>query len=264
MIAAPCAASADVLIESRGSDGKPARVLIADTAARIDREGQGVHLLIDLGERRVLAVNDAGRYAMDMQSPMPPRSEHGDLDTETLPVPEVRIEPRGDGPAIAGLATKRYRIIVDGRHCYDEYLAPAALERASVRRFLETMAAASRNDERRVLLQLTDPERICEAAEDLIDDHYAEFGVPMRTVDSDARVVHEVARVDLGAPHDPALFSVPADYEILTRQQLMERSLPQQDERAIEERQRRIERHMREHQGGENGARHGHTPDDSR
>lgn len=245
----PWAASADIVIESHGADGKPARVLIADSAARIERDGQGVHLLIEFGNGRVLAVDDAGRYAMDMRSPMPPRPEHGELDPAAVPIPEVRIEPHGDGPTIAGLATRHFRVLVDGRHCYDEYLAPAALEHAPVRRFLEAMAAVSRNDERRILLQLTDPERICEAAEDLIDDHYAELGVPMRTIDADARVVHEVARVDLRAAHDPDLFSLPEDYDILTRQQVMERSLQQQDGSSIEQRRQRIERHMREYQG---------------
>lgn len=257
LVTAACALAAsiaparsDVLIESVGAEERPARVLIGEGVARIDRSGSDIHVLIDLDRGQIFAVDDAQRYVMDMQSPMPVRPEHGELNTEAVPPPAIRLERRKDGPVIAGFATVHYRVTVEGRHCFDEYLAPAALEEPAIRRFVEATSAGSRDDERRVLIQLTEPERLCEAVEDLIDDHYPRLGIPMRTLDAEARVIHRITRIVLDAPHDPALLRVPADYEVLTRTQLMERAAPPPDGDGLQERQRNIERHMRDIEPG--------------
>jgi hypothetical protein len=243
----PAAVRADVLIESLGTDDRPARVLIGDAMARIDRSGSTVHVLIDLERRHAFAVDDEARYAMDMQSPMPARAEHGELDTAQVAPPLVRFERgRNAGPTIAGYATVHYRVTVGGQHCFDEYLAPATLEVPAIRRFAAAMAASTRDEERRVLLQLTEPERLCDAAEDLIDDHYPRLGIPLRTLDAQSRVIHRVTRIELDAAHDATLMRVPADYEVLTRAEVMARTAPAVDDAQIRERQQRIERHMQD------------------
>lgn len=249
VLAAGCSAataSADVLISSIDAGEAPTRVLIADDTARIDTGSSTVHMLIDLRAGKMYAVDEAGRYAMDMSSPMPARPEHGELDTGAVPPPAVRFERRGEGPMIAGYATEHYRVSVDGRHCYDEYLAPAALQQPAIRRFIETMSSASHNDERRVLMQLTDPSRLCDAAEDLIDDSYARLGIPLYTQDALGKVIHRVTAIDLHAPHDSAALRVPEGYEVLTRAEVMARTAPAVDAGAVEERRRRLEQHMRE------------------
>lgn len=242
----PAISNADILISSVDAGDTPTRVLIADDIARIDAGGNSVYMLIDLRQGKMYAVDDGGKYAMDMGSPMPVRPEHGELNTATVPQPAIRFEHRGEGPVIAGFATAHYRISVDGRHCYDEFLAPAALQQPQIRRFIETMSEASHNDERRVLMQLTDPARLCEAAEDMIDDNYARIGIPLRTQDALGRVIHRVTAIDLHAPHDPVALRVPEGYDILTRAELMARTTPTVDAGAVEERRRSIERHMQE------------------
>ncbi len=238
------AARADVLIESLGADDRPARVLISDQMARIDRNGSDIHILLDLERRQAFAIDDTRRYAMDMQSPMPTRSEHGELNTAQVPPPLIRFERGRAGPTIAGYATVHYRVTVGGQHCFDEYLAPAALEVPAISRFVSTMSASTHDEERRVLIQLTAAERLCEAVEDLIDDHYPRLGIPMRTLDAQQRVIHRVTRIELDAEHDPALLRVPAEYEVLTRADVMAQSAQPIDHAEIEKRQRRIEQHM--------------------
>lgn len=249
-LGAASAVHADVLIESLGADDRPARVLISDDMARIDRSGSDVYMLLDLERRQAFAIDDAERYAMDMQSPMPKRPEHGELNLAQVPPPMIRFERGGAGPTIAGYATVHYRVTVGGQHCFDEYLAPAALDVPAIRRFIGTMSASTHDEERRVLIQLTNPERLCEAAEDLIDDHYPRLGIPLRTLDAERRVIHRVIRIDLDVEHDPALMRVPADYKVLTRGDVVARTAPAVDEADIQERQRRIEQHMQNLPGG--------------
>lgn len=239
------AAFGDVTIESRGADGTNGRVLISGDMARVETGRRDFWLLLDLAAGSILAVNDADRIAMDMKSPIPRRIEHGDM-TANVPPLDVRLEKRGDGPEIAGFRTVHYRVTVDGAHCYDEYLAPAALDDAGVRRFVAAMSAGSDNAPQRMLIQLTAPERICEAADDLIDDHYPRAGIPMRTLDARGRLVQEIARIALDHSHDAALFHLPDGYPVLTRAEVMERMIGDElDFDDLQQRLEELERRMR-------------------
>ncbi|MDR2876584.1 MAG: hypothetical protein LBV36_00865 [Chromatiales bacterium] len=245
----PTITYADVVISSVHSNDTPTRVLIASDMARIDT-GDSIYLLINLRSSKMYAIDDAGRYAMDMSSPIPTRQEHGELNTSAVPLPTVRFEPRGKGPQIAGFATEHYRVSVNGQHCFDEFLAPTALKQAPIQRFIETMSAASHNDEKRALMQLTEPTRICEAAADIIDDYYPRLGIPLRTQDTLGRVIHNITAIDLNAPHDAAALRMPEGYEMLTRAELAARATPTVDAAvaadAVDARRQKIEQHMRE------------------
>jgi hypothetical protein len=238
---------ADTVIESVDSRLNEIRVSIGKDGARIERADSPVHVLIDFDAQSIHAVDTSQRYAMDMKSPAPSKADHGDFNFASVAPPVIRMERMGAGPAIAGFDTMHYRVLVDGRRCFDEYLAPAALDDEGIRQFIRTMAAGTNDVEQRVLIQLTEPERLCDAVTDLIDDQYPRLGIPLRTLDAKGREVHRVTRIDAGASHDPAMFRIPAGYEILTRAQVMEREAPQSDPQDIEERQQRLEQLMREH-----------------
>jgi hypothetical protein len=239
------AAIAGVTIESSSADGTPGRVLISGDLARVETGRQDFWLLLDLAAGTILAVNDADRIAMDMRSPIPQRVEHGNMAIEVPPL-RVRLEHRRDGPEIAGFRTVHYKVMVDDMHCYDEFLAPDALKDDGIRRFVAAMSEGSDNAPQRMLIQLTAPDRICEAADDLIDDHYTVAGIPMRTLDADGRLVQEITRISFGQAHAPALFRLPDGYPVLTRAEVMERMI--HDELDLDELQKRleeIERRMR-------------------
>lgn len=240
-------AHADTVIESVDAKLNEIRVSIGSDGARIERGDSPVQVLIDYKAQSIHAVDTSRRYAMDMSSPAPARHEHGDFDFASVPPPAVRMERMGAGPTIAGYETVHYRVLVEGRRCFDEYLAPAALDDDGIRQFIKVMAAGTNDAEHRVLVQLTDPERLCDAVTDLIDDHYPRLGIPLRTLDARGHEVHRVTRIDTTASHDAAMFRIPDGYEILTRAQVMEREAPPPSSDEIEERQRRLEQLMREH-----------------
>lgn len=240
-------AHAGVIIESVDSGLEPIRVLAGEHAARIERGDGTVYVLLDFAAHSVHAVDVGQRYAMDMMSPAPSQQEHGGFDFTAVAPPALRLERMGPGPGIAGYETVHYRVLVDGRRCFDEYLAPAALDDAAIRRFIEAMAEGTRDHERRVLVQLTAPEALCDAVTDLIDDHYPRLGIPLRTLDAQGREVHRVTRIETGVNHDAAAFRIPPDFPILTRAQVSAREAPAHDAADLEERQRHLERLMREH-----------------
>ncbi len=243
-------AHGDIVIEGADAAGRDSRVTIGAGMARIDGADAGLHMLLDLESGRVLAVNTREHFAMDLASPRQRRSEHAEMAATGIAPPRVRLEDAGAGPDIAGYQTLRYRVLIDDVYCRDEFLAAAPLAEPGIRRFIEIMAAASEDQDRRVLTLLTEPERLCDVADDLIDDHYTQLGIPLRSTDGDGRMTHEILRIRLDAPAQPALLELPADYPVLTRAQVLERSGGgDSDEAAVAERQRRIQERIEEIEG---------------
>lgn len=248
---AVCApAQGDIVIEGADAAGRTSRVTIGADMARIDGQNADLYMLLDLAARRVLAVNAHDGFAMDLASPRPQRSEHARTTAGGITEPQVRLEDAGAGPAIAGYPTRRYRIMVEGMHCRDEYLATAPLAESGIRRFIELMAAASEDRDHRILTLLTEPDRLCDIADDLIDDHYPELGIPLRSTDRDGRTTHEIVRIRLDAPAQAALLALPADYPVLTRAEVLERmDGGDLDAAEVAERQRRIQERIEEIEG---------------
>ncbi len=244
------AALAGITIESTSADGSTGRVLISGDLARVETGRQNFWLLLDLGAGTILAVNDVDRIAMDMRSPIPRRIEHDSMATEAPPL-MIRLEQHQDGPEIAGFKTVHYRVMVNDVHCYDEFLAPGALKDSGIRGFVAAMSEGSDNEPQRVLIQLTAPDRICEAADDLIDDHYPVAGIPMRTLDAKGDLVQEITRIAFEQTHAPALFRLPDGYPVLTRTEVMERMI--HDEIDLDDLQKRLDEIERRMQAAEFG-----------
>jgi hypothetical protein len=246
-LTAGAAARADIVIEGSAAGGGTSRVVIGTDKARIDTADANVHTLIDLTTRRTLAVYMRDGFAMDLGSPRQQRSEHARMAATGVAVPEVRLEDTGAGPEIAGYATRRYRVMVNDVHCGDEFLASAPLAEPAIRSFVEIMAAVSDDQDNRVLTLLTEPDRLCEVTDDLVDDQYPRLGIPLRNLDRDGRTTHEITRIRLDAPAQPALFELPADFPVLTRAQVLERMGDSDlDAAAVAEKQRRIQERMEE------------------
>ncbi|HFD92275.1 MAG TPA: hypothetical protein ENJ22_03205 [Gammaproteobacteria bacterium] len=215
------AASGATRITSVDASGESRTVLIGKDFARIDRAIPGGYMLVDLNEKKAYAVDTEKGFIMDLDTPFVERSAHGrtDLSSET---PDIRLTQQGAGPVINRYATRHYRVYVEDRFCFDEYLAPAPLDKPGVRRFLEIMAGLSTSSDEVELTMLFEGVDPCEIAADSVDDQYATHGIPMRTV-RDGRKVHEITRIESGVELPADFFVLPAGYPVLSRQEVQER-----------------------------------------
>lgn len=247
MLAGAGPACAGILIESDSASGGARTVMIDDDKARIDTDGEDRYMLLDLESQKVLVVNGREHFAMDVTSPLPRLSRHAELATAGAKRPEVRLERVGAGPFLVGFPTTHYRVMVNDAHCRDEFLATEPLDAPGIRRFIATLAAASNNEQRMMLMLLTDEGRACEAAEDLVDDHYAKLGMPMRAVGLDGQILHQITRIRFDATSSPDALTLPPNTPVLTRTQVSERidgasgrQTPQPRRHTIEELQQEI------------------------
>ncbi len=245
----PPAALAGILITSQEADQGRSEVAISGDWARIDHDGWPIYMLIDLNGKRVYAVSPQDHQIVDLTTPPPAPSEHAAEAIAKVGRPEATLERIEDGPVIAGYATTRYRVSVDGHYCYDEYLALGPLEDPLIRRFVRALSLASQTEPDTALEIAIDPSRICQAADNLVDDQYPTLGIPMRTVAEDQSIIHRITAIHHAKDFAPDFFELPGDYPRLSRQQARQQAQARLDPNAPEvvAREQAIERLIEGH-----------------
>ena len=213
-------ANAAVLIESEDEDKKKARVLIDGNRARIDSGALGGYMLLNLEKEKVYAINHEERVILDLSSPIVTHSAH---KSETAALPKIEIKAQGKGPKIAGYATKKYRVFMNGLHCFDEYLAPSLLKNKEIKRFVQILAKTTQAQENNAIGLPFDEQTPCDSAPELADDYYEKYGIPLRTVDGTGLISHQITSINTKASFLPGTFSSPNGYTAVTRQDMLQR-----------------------------------------
>jgi len=213
------------VIESIDDDGKTGKVTIDNDRARIDSGALGGYILVNLSTATIYAVDHQERAILDLRSPLlsasPDNSQHVDKPHRQ---PSVTFKKIGKGPVISGYETVRYRVSIDGMHCFDEYLSEQLLTAPGVKRFTEVMGEATRADTESGMGLPFDPEAPCESADNLADDYYPKFGIPMKTVASNGLTTHKITRVITDFNPPVGTFTSPPAYRQMTRAELVERA----------------------------------------
>jgi len=211
-------ACSDVMISSVDKEGARSTVLIAGEHARINHAHNETYLLLDLKKKQVYAVNTREAFVMDLSTPHV-KHGHGEIRLGKQ-MPRVQLIRQGNGPVISGYATQGYRVSVQEKYCHEEYLATEPLANREIQHFLQVMSALSDSREeiqRNLLFDDSDP---CDIAADTIDDQYQKLGLPMKTVLSDGSLNRLITHIDTATTIPPGTFALPANYPILSRQEV--------------------------------------------
>ena len=221
VIASPV--NAGVVIESVNKHQMHSKVSIEETRARIDSGSADEYLLMDLASGKTYTVNDLEGVVIDHESAVA-TSEHITSAIKDRMMPKVELLRQGDGPQVNGFATVHYRVMInDTIHCSDEYLAPSATENEIVKNFVAAMARGSDGVDAIIMASLFGEEQMCEAAADIVDDEYAAKGLPMRSVDREGLVTHEITHINQHAMLRNEEMTIPAGYELLSRAEMRKR-----------------------------------------
>lgn len=220
MLAVTCGVQAGTLIESIDENGLKGRISIEQNHARIDGKELVGYLLVQMNTGQVFAVNHQERVVLDLNTPPPvyPLAE-GQTPEPPPPLPKVTMTLVGKGATVAGYATQHYRVRANGEHCFDELLAKKPLENQAIKKFIATVAAATNPQHPVVLGAPVTKIPACDAAEEMVDDRYAELGIPMRTLNIANNVTHEITTIK-PQRFNAGTFNFPANYPQLTRQEM--------------------------------------------
>ena len=251
--------SAGVVVESVNKHQMHSKVSIEETRARIDSGSADDYLLMDLASGKTYSVNHLEGVVIDHESEVA-TSEHITSAIKDRMMPKVELVKQGDGPQVNGFATVHYRVMInDTIHCSDEYLAPAATENEIVKNFVAAMARGSDGVDAIIMASLFGEEQMCEAAADIVDDEYAAKGLPMRSVDKEGLVTHEITHINQHAMLRNEDMTIPAGYELLSRAEMRKRladrvkpiqdqidAMPDIDMEQVMEQQRDMQQRMRD------------------
>lgn len=214
---------AGVVIESVNKHQQHSKVSIEETRARIDSGAADDYLLMDLASGKTYTVNRLEGVVIDLESAVA-TSEHITNAIKDRMMPQVELLRQGNGPMVNGYPTIHYRVMINGSiHCSDEYLSPKAIENPDIKRFVAAMARGSEGTDNIIMASLFGERQMCEAAADIIDDEYAVKGLPMRSVDLEGMVAHEITRIRTPVIFTVEEMTIPAGYELLSRAQMRER-----------------------------------------
>lgn len=216
-------ATAGVVIESVNKHQMHSKVSIEEARARIDSGSADDYLLMDLASGKTYTVNHLEGVVIDHESAVA-TSEHITSAIKDRMMPKVELVKQDDGPQVNGFATVHYRVMInDTIHCSDEYLAPSLIENTIIKNFVMAMARGSDGADNIIMASLFGDTQMCEAAADIVDDEYAEKGLPMRSVDREGLVTHEITNINQHVMLSNEEMTIPAGYELLSRAEMRKR-----------------------------------------
>lgn len=203
-----------IMLEGRDDAGGVNVIKIDGSRARVEGGDDSGYMLVHMKEHKVYSVNSDARMVLDV-STAPPASQANPNDTGPSPT----VTKVGPGPTIAGYPTIQYRVKVGDVSCFDDYLAPKALQNPEIRDFLQAMADWTA----RLHGGGTTDEDECDAVADAMNERYPTLGIPMRTVDPAGTVIHEITRIEKDTTFPSSIFELPEGYPVMTQDELLKR-----------------------------------------
>lgn len=210
------ALSATMIRFKDDSEGVSSEIWVSGPKARVNQPEDGGYMIMDLKANRQYMVSDQEKRVIDMTDmAQGMKGMIGDAVPHEQPPLDLKVEKKGKGPEIVGFATERYIVSVGDEVCFEEFLSPQALRTGDIKHFTDAMAVMSDG--------LADVgAEPCDRAEAEMAKRYGSLGVPLRSLDAEGSVIHEVTTLNVNFDPPPGAFDFPAGYQRTTLQEVMQ------------------------------------------
>lgn len=204
------------------SAGVSSEVWVSGSKARISMPEGGGYMIMDLKEHRQYMVSVAEKRVVDMTDMSEQMKNMPGRGASENPLPlDLKVEKKGGGPKIAGFATERYIVSVAGKVCFEEFLSESALRAGDVKKFTDAMSVMSDN------VSGGSDGTPCDRAEAEMAQRYGKLGVPLRSVDAQGNVIHEVIELNTAFEAPAGAFGFPPGFQRTTLEEMMREMMPQ-------------------------------------
>jgi len=183
------------------SNGHTARLYVDGNKGRMDGGDEG-YMLVDSNTHKLYMVAEKHGQALDLSSYLDKAPARAGAKTS--------FKPAGNGPSIAGYATKHYIYSVGGQPCGSLYTSKQALADSGAQvlvQAMERLAARSRAIN-------GDGGKGCGRGRDNIAKVIASLGMPMRISDNNGTVDSEVISINTQARLPASAFDLPAGIQV--------------------------------------------------
>jgi len=197
---------AAVSLTEISSGGDVAKLYVDGGKGRMDGGSDG-YVLVDSKAGKLYVVAEQHGQALDMSSYL--------KKAPSRPGPKTRFKPAGNGPDIAGYATRRYDISVGGTPCGSVYTSKKALADSGAMvlvQAMERLASRTRAAE--------GGDSGCGRGRDNIAKVIASLGMPMRISAQGGRVDSEVISINTHASLPASAFELPPGIRVRDGAQL--------------------------------------------
>ncbi len=213
-------AFSNTVIESKDDGGAVSKISIDGDWARFDNTegGKDGYMLVNSRAQKYYMVVPAEHAIIEF-------SADKDKKNKVKQKIEVDLKDLGDGPRVAGFATRKYELTANGQPCGSVLMSQQAAKIDDIGKLLSAMGGlnpeAFMPEEMLPGVQrMTDP---CDLAEmHLEDKDLIKPGFPMKSLNPKGKIENEVISIDDNAKLKPELFDLPKDYTRTTVKQMME------------------------------------------
>ncbi len=214
------AAFGDTVVDTMDSRGEISRISIKGDWARFEGTdgGKDGYMLVELKGARFFAIAPAERTIIEFSA----QREREKSEQQKV---EAELKEAGDGPKVAGYATRKYEWTANGESCGSILLSRQAAKVGDIGRLLATLGGLNPDtfipeEMRQGFRAHRDP---CETARiQLGDEKISKLGFPMKILDPKGKTINEVVSIDTRPKLDGKLFELPKDYSRTTVKEMME------------------------------------------
>jgi len=208
---------AATLIEERDSESVN-QMWVEGGRMRAQTRGEPGYALMDLRKRTMFMVNTERKRAVDMSTTV--FGKRGASAAGASSGAAGTLRRIGDGPTIAGYATEHYVVEVDGETCEELYVSRQAFHDSG---WAEMWAETGKAFREMAAEEEEDDADACDLADVQAADP-AKIGWPLKTVYPDGEST-TITRIQKNAPLPPGGFEVPAGYQVISMQQMMQEAM---------------------------------------
>jgi len=204
-LALPVTLPADTVIELN-SHHEAATFMSNGKKARINTRGKSEYMIVDFASRTIYAVRPDEHQVINLNKSVPALSDN------EPPEMKLAFVPSGNGPVVAGYATKSYRYSADGQDCGTIHASKEALNGTSIGSMLDAMNDMAENTRKSLggFAAVIPP---CQLASMSLGTQVSRIGAPLQTLNTHGEIQSAVDSIRKNVDVDAHNYELPADYQ---------------------------------------------------
>jgi hypothetical protein len=225
-LCASFAAMADIRIYSTDNNGQPIIFSSNDRYARMDNQHEKNYALVDFARHQFMLVNPRQREALvlDNSSPASPRAG-SPLNIEVI--------AQGNGPNIAGYATRKFTLSANGKQCAVIY---GSKQLASLPEMQKLTRALEQLQQRisRMMIGFNPLIDDCTRAKAQTSQTFKTTGTPLRIDNAHGQTQSQVTRIERHAQIPASAYQIPPGFKVTSMKDQM-KQIEQQKQQTMEQ-----------------------------
>lgn len=205
-------ANADTLIRILTDEGNITEVKSNGTTTRIEMAPEPGYVLINHIKHSVYIIIPEEKMIMNMSAKTPTNNIMAKLD--------IKIRAVGNGPKIAGYATKKYTLTANGDDCGIIYGSKKALKNKNIRNIYNAVNEMVDN-QNSMMGEMSQMMDACDRAETDLSEQTKIMGLPLKTVDKNGSVTSEIKSINTHAKISASAYKLPSGYRMTSMENEM-------------------------------------------